>query len=319
MRFPGKRARHEMLVALAFILPNLCGFLIFSLLPIVASLVLSFFQWSPLSPEGGFLTGGEFVGFDNFWWIAGLHTHEDGSVHANDPLFWKYLYNTMFLMLGIPISIVGSLILASLLKRKLRGRSLLITAFFLPSITSGVATYTMWIALLNGDAGVINAGLAAVGIDGPDWLQSVTWAKPALIMMNLWGSIGGFNMVLYLAALQSIPTELYEAAEIDGAGALARFRHITWPMVSPTTFFIFTMALIGGFQGGFAMAYIMTQGGPSGSTTTISYYIYNLAFSRQCEMGYASAVAWILFLITFGLSVINWKYGRRRVHGEFGV
>ena len=102
-------------------------------------------------------------------------------------------------------------------------------------------------------------------------------------------------------------------------GSFQRFLHITWPMVSPTTFFIFTMSLIGGFQGGFAAAYIMTQGGPAGSTTTVSYYIYNLAFSRSFEMGYASAVAWVLFLITFALTLVNWRYGRARVHGEFGV
>jgi ABC-type sugar transport system permease subunit len=313
------RRRQESLAALAFLLPNLLGFMAFSLLPIVASLGLSLFTWSPLSSVDSFGQAAEFAGVDNFWSILGFHQRGDGLWHANDPFFWKYLGNTVFLMLGIPLSILGSLVLANLLSRKIKGTALFITAFFLPSITSGVATFTMWMALLNPESGLVNEVLRLLHVQGPDWLQSVAWAKPALILMGLWGSIGGYNMVLYLAALQSIPQELYEAAEIDGAGAFARFRHITWPMVSPTTFFIFTMSLIAGFQGGFAAAYIMTRGGPAGSTTTISYYIYSLAFSRRFEMGYAAAVAWVLFLITFVLSLLNWKFGRKRVHGELSV
>ncbi|MFP4381576.1 MAG: carbohydrate ABC transporter permease [Candidatus Sumerlaeia bacterium] len=311
--------RHETMAALLFLLPNALGFLIFSFLPIIASLTLAFFRWSPLSGMDQFFETLDFVGLKNFWGVIGFHGHEESGLFANDPYFWKYLYNTVFLMMGIPVSIMGSLILASLLNRRLRGTRLFVTVFFLPSITSGVATFAIWLGLLNPETGLMNAILGAIGIPGPDWLNSVAWAKPSLIMMGLWGSIGGYNMVLYIAALQTIPTELYEAAEIDGAGALHKFRYITWPMVSPTTFFIFTMSIIGGFQGGFAAAYIMTRGGPLGSTTSISYYIFNLAFSRNFEMGYASAVAWVLFLITFVLSVINWKYGRKKVHGELAT
>jgi multiple sugar transport system permease protein len=224
-------------------------------------------------------------------------------------------------------------VLANLLSRKIRGAPLFITVFFLPSIVTGVATFVLWGVLLNPESGVVNAVLGLAGLDVPVrvlaswlhlqdpllWLKSETWAKPALILVGLWGSIGGYNMVLYLAALQSIPPALYEAADIDGANAFQKFWHVTWPMVSPTTFFIFTMALIRGFQGGFAAAYVMTEGGPAGATTTISYYIYNLAFSRRFEMGYACAVAWVLFIITFILALINWRYTRRRVYGEFGV
>lgn len=316
------RQKHDALAALFFLLPNLLGFTVFSLLPIVAALVLAFFQWSPLHGAANFFSSAQFVGFQNFWGAIGIHRHPpsvDTAWHLNDPYFWQYLGNTFILMLGIPFSILGSLGLASLLTRKMRGAPLFITLFFLPSITSGVATFTIWIGLLDPDTGLINALLHMLHIPGPNWLASTFWAKPALIIMGLWGSIGGYNMILYLAALESVPKDYYEAAELDGAGALSKFWHITWPMVSPTTFFIFTMSLIGGLQGGFASSYIMTRGGPAGSTTTISYYIYAAAFSRRFEMGYASAIAWLLFLLTLVLAAFNWRYGRRRVHGEFAA
>jgi len=329
-----KRERKvEALTALAFILPNVLGFGVFLFFPIVASLFLSLFNWSPLHGVAQFSETAEFVGLHNFWGVIGFHRHAGGGIFPNDAQFWRFLGNTVFLMLGIPVSVLGSLFLANLLSRRIKGAALFITVFFLPSIVTGVATFVLWSVLLNPESGVINAILSGAGAAGPIraladrvglqdpllWVKSETWAKPALIIMGLWGSIGGYNMVLYLAALQSIPPALYEAAEIDGANAFQTFRHVTWPMVSPTTFFIFTMALIRGFQGGFAAAYVMTQGGPAGATTTTSYYIYNLAFSRRFEMGYASAVAWVLFIITFILALLNWRYGRRYVHGEFGV
>jgi multiple sugar transport system permease protein len=148
---------------------------------------------------------------------------------------------------------------------------------------------------------------------GPGWLEDVFWAKPALILMGIWGSMGGTDMILYLAALQGIPPELYEAAEIDGANAWDRFWKITWPMVSPTTFFIMIMGVIGGFQGGFNQAHVMTGGGPAGSTTTISYYIYQNAYV-WFRMGYAASVAWMLFLVVFVLTMLNWRFGQKRVH-----
>ena len=157
------------------------------------------------------------------------------------------------------------------------------------------------------------AGIRLPPFVGPGWLQDVLWAKPALIIMGIWGSMGGTNMILYLAALQNIPPELYEAAEIDGAGAWSRFWRITWPMVSPTTFFLTIMGIIGGFQGGFNQAHVMTGGGPAGSTTTISYYIYQNAYV-WFRMGYAASLAWVLFLIVFALTMANWRFGQKRVH-----
>ncbi|MCK4625863.1 MAG: sugar ABC transporter permease, partial [Phycisphaerae bacterium] len=217
------------------------------------------------------------------------------------------------------------------LNQKLRGMVLFRALFFLPSITAGIGTMLLWMWLLNPDFGIINSVLSNIygalawmadlvgwtwaswAVVRPAWLQDVNWAKPSLIMMGLWGSMGGMNMILYLAALQNVPPALYEAAKIDGAGAWQRFWKITWPMVSPTTFFIFIMSIIGGFQGGFQQAHIMTDGGPAGSTTTIGFYIYQNAY-MWFKMGYAASIAWLLFLIVLVLTLINWHASKRFVH-----
>ena len=169
-----------------------------------------------------------------------------------------------------------------------------------------------------------------MGIEGPNWLAGgvkiewlsrlgITpmcyWSKVALMAMGLWVGAGGYNMILYLAGLQGINPELYEAADVDGATAWAKFKHITWPMLSPTTFFILIMSIIGGFQGGFESAYVMTQGGPEGSTTTISYQIFQELYLKN-QAGYASAIAWFLFAVVFVLTMISWRYGGRVVHYE---
>jgi multiple sugar transport system permease protein len=232
----------------------------------------------------------------------------------NNPRFWYYVYNTLFLMLGLPISIIGSLCLAILLNRRLYGRNLFRLVFFLPSIVTGVGIYILWKWIFNPDYGLINNLLWMIaGAEGPQWLNSTAWSKPALIMINLWGTIGGINMILYLAALQNINPELYEAAEIDGVGRWSQFWHITWPMVSPTTFFILIMGVIHGFQGGFDKVFVMTRGGPAGSTTTLSYFIYENGFNFF-YMGRASAASWILFLMVMVFTWVNWRYGGKRVH-----
>ena len=224
-----------------------------------------------------------------------------------------------------------SLVLAVILNQKLRGMVVFRTLFFLPSVTAGIGTMLLWMWLLNPQYGVINGGLEAiynglawlpriVGWDWtawkeirPTWLGSTAWAKPGLIVMGLWASMGGMNMILYLAALQGVPPTLYEAAKIDGAGAWQRFWKITWPMVSPTTFFILVMGIIGGFQGGFQQAHIMTEGGPLGSTTTIGYYIWQNAY-QWFRMGYAASIAWFLFVIVLALTMFNWRVSQRLVH-----
>jgi multiple sugar transport system permease protein len=152
-------------------------------------------------------------------------------------------------------------------------------------------------------------------IEPPDWLGKVEWAKPSFIIMGLWGGLGGYNMILYLAALQGVPRSMYEAAEIDGASPWAKFWAVTWPMISPTTFFILVMSIIGGFQGGFMTANVMTGGGPAGSTTTIEYYLFQTAFEKF-NMGYASAIAWFVFAIVLILTLLTWKLGGKVVTYE---
>ncbi len=252
---------------------------------------------------------------------------------ANDPLFWQALWNSLVLMTwGVGGRIVLCLAMAMLLNQRLREIVVHRTIYFLPTVSSAIALYILWQALYQPDLGVVNRFLVAVrdGLNGlidalggpagwitwqpPNWLGQISTAKPAFILMGWWHELGGLTMLLYLAALQGIPEQLYEAAEIDGANAWQRFRAITWPMVSPTTFFILIMGVIRGFQGGFQQAYIMTRGGPAGSTTTVDYFIYNQAFFQDQDMGYASAAAWVVFAIILALTLINWRYSQRKVH-----
>ena len=250
---PGPRSR-PWLQALPFLLPNLLGFLVFTLLPVLACFGLSFTEYR-LAPISSFREATQqihFVGVENFTRLLGWH-HEAGRVVANDSEFWRYLGNTLFLMLGIPLSIIGSLGLALLLNQRLRGITLFRTIYFLPTVSSAVAVVIVWKWIFHqqpNEIGLLNSFLMSLGMHNPpDWLGATAWAKPAFIIMALWVGIGGYNCVLYLAGLQGIPEELYEAAALDGAGAWARLRHITWPMLSPTTFFVATMSVIAGFQG----------------------------------------------------------------------
>jgi len=298
-----------------FLLPNFIGFLCFVFLPVLASLALSFCSWK-LGEKGAVPA---FKGLGNF--ITLLRNRE----------FWYYTYNTVFLMLGIPLGMALSLGLALLLGRGIRGIRLFRTIYFLPTISAGVALLVLWAWIYEPLTGLMNQMLAKVGIEGPDWLAGSVrlgflkdwfgidptcyWSKLALMLMGLWTGIGGYNMILYLAGLHGINPELYEAAEVDGANAWQKFRHITWPMLSPTTFFIFIMSLIWGFQGGFQAAYVMTHGGPDGSTTTISFHIFQQLYEGG-RPGYASAVAWFLFLVIFALTLISWRHGGKVVHYE---
>lgn len=286
--------------AMAFLAPNIVGFLIFTLLPIVASLGLSLFRWDLFHAP-------QFIGLENFEKLLGFGIR-DGQILLNDARFWKYLGNTLYFMVSIPLAMASSLFLACLLNQKLFGRVIFRTVFFLPGICMGVGVMLLWRYLYEGDFGLINAALRLLGINGPDWLADYDWAKPAIMSMGLWATIGGTNMILYLAGLQNIPPELYEAAEIDGAGMWHQFRHITIPLLGPTSFFIFITSLIAGFQGEFDSAYVMTQGGPDGATTTLSYYIYLHAF-RWFNMGYAATIAVVMFGLILIATLLNWRFG----------
>jgi len=295
-----KSSTKEALAGYAFLLPNLIGFLAFTSIPVFASFALAFFKWDLLSPP-------VYVGMENF------------SQLMKDTYFYQYCWNTIYLMIGIPIGMLGSLAIAMSMNAKIKGIVFFRTAYFLPTISSGVAIFVLWRLIYNPDFGLFNFMIRSFGdllnipLNGPNWLTDEAWAKPALIIMGLWQTIGGHNMILYLAALQGIPRDLYEAADIDGANGWAKFLHITWPMISPTTFFIAIMSIIGGFQSGFDAAFIMTGGGPNGSTTTIMYYIYNNAF-QWFNMGYAAAISWFLFVVIFIFTIFYWRVGGKTVH-----
>ena len=208
------------------------------------------------------------------------------------------------------------------------------TMFYIPSFASGVATIILWSQIFNPTHGLANNILETIGIAGPTWLTSTKsllgflplpecfnsggfglGAREAIIIMGFWMGIGGNNMILYIASISNIPESLYEAADIDGAGSMAKFFHITIPSVAPTTFFIGVMAVIGGLQGGFQFAKIMTQGGPAGATTTLAYYIFTAGF-EELRFGYASAVSWVMFVLVFSLTLVNWKYGNKRMEAQ---
>jgi multiple sugar transport system permease protein len=488
------RERGNLVSGLAFLAPNILGFLTFTIVPLGFSLVLAFSNWDMKLHN---LFKSEPI--QTVWGKNFLHL-------LREPEFYQYLGNTLYLMLGIPLAIAGSLGAALLLSRDLGGGSrrargilaagavlcvslvalvltglhasalvlllcglgglLLITGvlagsavyrtvFFLPHFTSGVAVFILWKKLYNPSNGPVNnalagplaalgrtvnhlpeplvqaglwlalaglcllaawgtarllaltregslgtaaallpmamllfpalialrwsplpaagwasavaavllAGLlvlrsrrrgrefvarpghgfgdafmlalvllvvelvllglgvvcfrlpawAADGLEPPAWLSVYNWAKPAIMIMGLWGAIGSNNMLLYLAGLSNIPCDLYEAADIDGASRFQRFWHVTWPQLAPVTFFIFIMSVIGGLQGGFEMARTMTNGGPAGSTTTLSYFIYTQGFSTG-RLGYASAIAWVLFAMVFVVTLFNWKFGSRYVN-----
>ena len=286
------RERREAWEALAFLSPWILGFLLFTGGPIIYSLMLSFYKWDVISPA-------EFVGLANYRQM--LH----------DRLLLKSLVNTLvYAAMYLPASIALSLGLAMLLNQKLRGMRVFRTIFYLPTLTQGVATFTLWGVVFEPETGLLNRVLRNVVNNPPKWLLDPAWAKPALVLMSLW-SVGGM-MLIFLAGLQNIPRQLYEAAEIDGAGPWRRFWNVTVPMLSPTIFFNMIIATIASFQV-FAAAFVLTEGGPSNSTLFYVYYLFNRAFV-YFNMGYASAMAWLLFLIVLVLTLIQIRAGRKWVH-----
>ncbi|HVK06510.1 MAG TPA: sugar ABC transporter permease [Armatimonadaceae bacterium] len=287
------RAARDTRTGLLFALPWLIGFTVFFAYPVLASLYYSLCSFDAIRPP-------RFIGLANFQ-----------RLFFEDDLFWKSLGNTVYMVaFGLPVGLIASLAIALLLHQKLKGIALYRTVFYLPSITPVVATSILWLWLLNPEMGLINLGLAKLGIEGPAWLTDPAWAKPALILMALWGAGGG--MVIYLAALQDIPESLYEAASLDGArGPTALFR-ITLPMLTPVILFNLIMGLIGTFQY-FTQAYVMTAGGPQDSTTFYALHLFNKAF-LDFQMGYASAMAWVLFVITLGFALVVFKTSARWVY-----
>lgn len=293
--------RREAIHGYLLISPWILGFLAFTLFPFAVSLALSLTKFRP-SPV--------FVGFQNY-----------GKAFAGDNLFWGSLRRTLtYALMGVPLGIVGSLACALLLNQKLKGTVVYRTLYFLPSLTPIVASAMIWIWIFQPDFGVLNYLLAKVGIDGPGWLSSIEWALPSLVIMALWGSIGGNRMIIFLAGLQGVPEELFDAAKMDGANTWQRFLHITLPMISPTMFFNLVLGIIAALTV-FAPAYIATDGGPAYATWFYGLHLYNQAFV-YFNMGYASALGWIFFVIVLIFTLIQvrlsgkWVYYAGEVRGE---
>lgn len=291
-----KRKKQEALWGLLFVSPFIIGFLIFMLGPMLFSFYGSLTNYNLTSKM-------DFIGFDNFT-----------RMFTQDELFWKSLYNTgYYVLFNVPLTAVGSVLLAVLLNQRVRGMSVFRTIFYLPAILSGVAVYVLWMQMLSPTSGLINTVLAWVGVEGPAWLFDPEWTKPALILMKLW-SVGG-AMLLYLATLQNVPNQLYESAEIDGASAFKRFRHITLPLITPIIFYDVVTSTIGAFQI-FQEAYVMTESGTNGPANSLLFYnlhMWNKAFVAF-DMGYAMAMSMVLFVIVLGLTFVNLKLAPRWVH-----
>jgi multiple sugar transport system permease protein len=279
--------------AALFLLPSALGFFIFTAFPVVAAIGLAFFDYD-------LLLGKEFNGLQNFKDLA------------SDDVFRAAFLNTVWFTLGsVPLCVVLGLGAALLVNHALRGITLFRTIYLLPYVTVTVAVALVWRWIYLPDVGLFNTILGWFGIHGPNWLTSTRWALPGLIIMSVWKSFG-YNMVIFLAGLQAIPEHLYDAAKVDGANPWRRFVHVTLPMLSPTTLFVLVISVIGSFQV-FDQALVMTNGGPGTSTTTLVLYIYKAGF-QSYKMGYASAIALVLFLVVAVFTAIQFAFQRRWVH-----
>jgi multiple sugar transport system permease protein len=285
--------KRELRNGLLFCSPWLIGLLVFTLYPLLAAAYYSLCDYSVLLPP-------VFVGGENYVDLFA------------DPLFWKSLYNTLvFAVCAVGFGLLVSLTQALLLNNRVRGIAFYRTIFFLPSLVPVVASSILWIWMYKGDGGIINTLLDYVGIDGPTWLADPAWAKPAIIIMAVWGS--GHATVIYLAGLQDVPLSLYEAAVIDGANWFQRLIHVTLPMISPVIYFNVIMGVIGGFQV-FTQALIMTDGTGGAERSALFYvlHLYNSGF-QDLRMGYACAMAWVLFLIILALTFVATRLSARLV------
>ena len=283
----GPRKR-EALEGYLFLAPWALGFALFVAGPILASLVLSFTKYNVIRPP-------EFIGLGNY--VTAL---------TKDDIVFPSIGRTFYYAaLVVPIGLALSLGVAMLLNRALLFTTLWRTFFFLPTLTPVVAAALLWRWMLNPDAGVVNWMLAQIGIKGPGWLASTEWAIPSLALIGLWGSVGGSRMIIFLAGLQSVPTELLEAAEIDGAGRWAKFVNVTLPMITPTIFFNLVLGIIFALRT-FDVALVATNGGPARATWFLSLHIYQNAFV-SFDMGYASALSWLFFILLFGFTYVQFR------------
>ncbi len=277
-----------------FLLPTLVIVFGFHVLPVLYSFGLAFYNWDLLTPA-------KFVGFRNFVLLW------------NDPLFWKSIWNTLYYTaVSVPLNIILALSVALLLNQHIKGIDAYRVIYFIPVITSINAISIVWKLIYHPSWGLLNKFLESMGIPGQRWLLDPKWAMLSIIIMSVWKGLG-YNVIIFLTGLKNIPTHLYEAATVDGATRWHKFRHVTWPLLSPVTFFVLVMSVIGSFQV-FAQIYMMTPGGgPMNSTTTIVFYLYKVGFG-DFHFGYAAAIAFELFIMIFALTLIQKLVVEKRVH-----
>ncbi len=277
-----------------FLAPSLVLFAIFTAIPVISAFFISFTQWNLFNEV-------TWVGLGNYLELA------------KDEIFAKVLGNTAyFVLVSVPVQIVLALLCALVLNRGIKGQTFFRVVYFLPVVTSTIAAALVWAWLFNSNFGLINAGLSLVGVtDLPKWMGSTRWAMPAIIIVSIWQNLG-YAMVLFLAGLQNIGKDVHDAAALDGATGWDRFWHITLPLLSPTTFFVLVISIIGSFQV-FELVLVMTKAGPANATNTLVYYIYQNGFQFY-QMGYASAAAMVLFLIVLAFTLVQYRLQRRWVH-----
>ena len=281
--------------AIFLVLPAILGFFLWQVGPMIANFVISFTDWEVGSSP-------QFIGFSNY-----------KELFFDDFIFKKSMGVTFYFAIGSVIaSGISAFIVALLLNQQIKFKSIFRALYFLPAIIPLVASSTVWMWLFNPNFGLLNYTLGLLGLPGSEWIYGEATAVPSLILMSVWSM--GQTMIIFLAGLQGIPRQLYEAVEIDGGGWWARFAHVTIPMMTPTLFFHIVMGLIGSFQA-FVQPYLMTQGGPNHQTMFAVYYIYNNAFFYQ-RMGYASAIATILFLIILVFTLLVFGTSSRWVYYE---
>lgn len=273
---------------LAFVSPPFIGFCIFMAFPIVFAFIASLTKWNGMNSMMD-----SFVGLENY--IKLFH----------DAKFWKVLLNTIIYMIGIPTGMILALIIAVGMNRKIRGIKFLRTLYYVPVVSSLVAVAILWMWVFNYDYGLLNSVIKLFGAKGPNWLGDEFWVKVSMIIFMVWKGLGG-SIVLYLSGLQSIPRDYYEAAKIDGADGWNLFRHITIPLVSPVTFYLLITGLIGGFQVFVEVLVMVPNGGLNYSAATVVYYLYDKAFGNN-QMGYGSAMAFLLAILIFIVTAINFK------------
>ena len=285
-----RAARKEFLVGMGFILPSLLGFLVFTFIPVIISFVLSFSNWNFMQGWGAI----KFNGLSNYF-----------RLFSDEWFLNSYKNNILFTAVTVPVLIGLGLVMASIINKYIYGGAAVRTMIFIPYIASVVAVCTVWMVLLQPSYGPVNQALKAVGVENPPgWLADFKWSLPSIMIIYIWQQVGYYSIV-FLAGLKGLPEDVYEAAKVDGASPVRQFFSITIPLISPTTFFLTIMGIIGSFKV-FDQISVLTQGGPGSSSSVMAYYVYRTAFD-YFDMGYANTLAWALFVLVFLVTLIQWK------------